>query len=143
MPRTRTWGSQQDYADVGQTLADLLCLPTPDEPVQSRRGYLSDRVVRGAARLVDELGCWAWWNEWRTENNPNWQTHGGRPGSVDRQVLILLVALVVSGEPPLASRVAEALHKRLHTPMRDLLDLPRAQWQLTDDAVYQSRIPPP
>jgi len=131
---TTTNGQQ---TDAGMALADLLCLPVEGEPVESRRGYLSDRVVRGAAALVDESGLVAQWDEWYRQDHPDWETRGGRPGTVDtRTVLVVLVALVVSGEPPLVSRLAEALDRRLHTPARDVLNLPRAREELTDDALY-------
>lgn len=127
----------QQQADVGMALADLLCLPTDGEPTESRRGYLSDRVVRGAAALVDDSGLVAQWEQWYRDDHPDWQTRGGRPGLVEaRTVLVVLVALAVSGDPPLASRVAEVIDKRLHTPARDLLGLPRAREDLTEDAMY-------
>lgn len=128
---------QNTVDDLGVALADLLCLPVDGEPAESRRGYLSDRVVRGAAALVDVTGLVAQWEQWYRDDHPDWETRGGRPGTVDvRPVLVTLIALAVSGEPPLASRVAEALHKRLHTPVRDLLGLPRARQAVTDDAFY-------
>ena len=64
-------------------LADLLCLPVDGEPVESRRGYLSDRVVRGAAALVDATGLVEQWEQWYRDDHPDWQTRGGRPGSID------------------------------------------------------------
>ncbi len=133
-----TDSSQQNTADdLGMALADLLCLPVDGEPPESRRGYLSDRVVRGAAALVDGSGLVAQWDAWYRDDHPDWQTRGGRPGTVDvRPVLVVLVALAVSGEPPLVSRVAEALDRRLHTPARDLLGLPRARETVTVAAFY-------
>lgn len=132
-----TTQSQQNTADAGMALADLLCLPTDGEPVESRRGYLSTRVVRGAAALVDESGLVAQWEQWYRDDNPDWATRGGRPATMDiRPVLVVLVALAVSGEPPLAKRVSEALDKRLHTPVRDLLGLPRARENITETAFY-------
>lgn len=132
-----TTSSQQRNADVGATLADLLCLPTEGEPVESRRGYLSKRVVRGAADLVDQAGLVGLWEQWYRDDHPDWATRGGRPGTVDaRQVLVILVALAVSGEPPLVERVSEALLKRLDTESRDLLGLPRARENVADTAYY-------
>jgi hypothetical protein len=90
--------SQQRNADVGTTLADLLCLPVAGEPVESRQGYLSDRVVKGAAALVDDSGLVGQWEQWYRDDHPDWATRGGRPGTVHiRAVLIVLVALAVSG----------------------------------------------
>ncbi len=94
--------------DAGIVLADLLCLPVDGQPVESRRGYLSDRVVTGAAALVDATGLVEQWEEWFRDDHPDWQTRGGRPGSIGiRPVLTMLVALVASGEPPLASASAK------------------------------------
>lgn len=132
MTTTRT-----QVADAGMALADLLCLPVDGEPVESRRGYLSDRVVKGAAALIDASGLEEQWEQWYRDDHQDWATRGGRPGSVTiRPVLVMLVALAVSGEPPLASRISEALHKRLHTPVRDVLGLPRARENVTDAAMY-------
>lgn len=133
-----TDSSQQNSADdLGVALADLLCLPVAGKPAESRRGPLSNRVVRGAAALVDDSGLVAQWEQWYRDDHPDWATRGGRPGTVNiRPVLVVLVALAVSGEPPLASRVAEALDKRLPTPARDLLGLPRAREDVSEDAFY-------
>lgn len=125
--------------DIGQTLADLLCLPTVENgmQVESRRGYLSDRVVAGAAALIDDSGLVDQWHEWFRADHPDWRTRGRHPGTYNiRQVLIVLVALVVSGEPPLVARVAEAIHLRLHSPSRDLLRLPRQRDGATPNAIY-------
>jgi hypothetical protein len=118
-------------------LADLLCLPVDGQQVESRRGYLSDRVVKGAAALVDSTELVAQWEQWYRQDHPDWETRGGRPGSLNiRTVLIVLVALVASGEPPLVSRVAEAIDRRLHTPARDLLGIPRAREVISTEAAY-------
>jgi hypothetical protein len=130
---------QAQNVDVGLTLADLLCLETPTQNEESRRGYLSDRVVKGAAALVDESGILQQLEQWYREDHPNADTEGGAPvqGFTVRAVLIVLVALVRSGESPLVSRVAEVLRLRLHTPMRDLLGLQRANWSNAQkDMIY-------
>jgi integrase len=49
--------------DVVMALADLLCLPVVGKPMESRRGYLSDRVVSGAAALIDDSGNVDQWHE--------------------------------------------------------------------------------
>ncbi|MEZ5184680.1 MAG: hypothetical protein R2720_02950 [Candidatus Nanopelagicales bacterium] len=133
-----TDSSQQNSADdLGVALADLLCLPVAGKPAESRRGPLSNRVVKGAAALVDDSGLVEQWEQWYRDDHPDWATRGGRPGTVNiRPVLVALVALAVSGAPPLASRVAEALDKQLHTPARDLLGLPRAREHVSEDAFY-------
>ncbi len=126
-------------ADVGQTLADLLCLATGEDGEQSESplGYLSDRVVAGAAALVDDSGLVEQWDEWYKADHPDWRTRGGRPGTYTiRQVLIVFVALVASKQPPLVSRVAGAIHLRLHTQSRDLLGLPRERDVASPKNVY-------
>lgn len=124
------------FADVGKTLADLLCLPQPDQPPESKRGYLSARVVRGVAELVDRSGLFDRLDEWRLEDNPLHGKQGGRPTSTDeRTCFVVLLALIVAGEPPLVTRVAEAYSKRLQTTSRDLLNLPRIQVG-SDKAIY-------
>lgn len=124
------------YADVGETLADLLCLPHPDKPRESRRGYLSVRVVKGAAELVDASGVLEQWQRWRDEDIPDRDKRGGAPtkGST-RIAFIVLIALVAAGEPPLVSRISEVLTSRLQTASRDLLGLPRFE-TASDNAVY-------
>lgn len=125
------------FADVGQTLANLLCLPQIGEPRESRRGYLSARVVRGVTELLDSSGILNDIDRWRDEDTPADKGAGGRPKLVaDRVALILLLALTMTGEPPLVSRVAEAYTTRLQTASRDLLGLPRTTPSGSDDAIY-------
>lgn len=125
---------EQTDADIGPVLADLLCLETDTQQEESRRGYLSDRVVQGAAALVDNSGVMDQLIQWYAEDHPDADTQGGTPmrGFDVRVALIVLVALVRSGEPPLASEVAHAIRLRLHTPIRDMLGLPRHNWPEKD-----------
>ena len=123
--------------DAGAVLADLLCLPAAGLPVESRRGYLSERVVKGAAAFVDSSGLVEQWQAWWRADHPDWATRGGRPATVDaRTVLTVFIALVAAGEPPQMTRVAEAIHLRLNTACRDLLGLPRGRGHVTADAFY-------
>lgn len=126
-----------EAAHIEATLADVLCLPTATHPGGSRRGRLNARVIKGAAGIVDASGIIEAVATWRTEDKGSQGRNlGGRPALVSERVcLIILVALVLSGEDPLITRVAEALQHRLQTPSRDLLDLPRVH-QGTERATY-------
>jgi len=123
---------EQRNADLGQTLIDLLCLETETDQEESREGYLSDRVVKGAVALVDSSGIVEQLQQWYAEDHPD--TQGGAPvKDFDvRVVLIVLVALVRSGTPLLGTKVANAIRMRLHTSMRDMLGLPRHNWPEAD-----------
>lgn len=129
--------------DVGETLANLLCLPVEGEAPESRRGYLPDRGVKGAAALVDSSGILDMLTAWRAADTgkpapvPGGKRGAGRPGSLnDRAVLVVLLALVFAGEAPLITRVSEALTSRLHSPMRDMLGLDRVPDARTVAAAY-------
>lgn len=117
-----------DVERIEGALADILCLPTPAHPEGgSRRGRLNDRVIRGAAEVIDASGILTQVQQWREEDRAAQDKgKGGRPALVsERTCLIILLALVLSGEDPLISRVAEVLQHRLQSPSRDLLRLPR------------------
>ena len=135
-----TTGTQDRFADVGQTLADLLCLPVADQPRESRRGWMSDRLIRGVTELVDTSGILDLLATWREEDDPERATKGGRPSlAEERTCLIILLALTIAGEHPLVVRVAEAYSSRLQTASRDLLNLPRANptpQEVSDTALY-------
>ena len=135
-----TEGPQDHFADVGQTLADLLCLPVADQPRESRRGWMSDRLIRGVTELVDTSGILDLLATWREEDDPERATKGGRPSlAEERTCLIILLALTIAGEHPLVVRVAEAYSSRLQTASRDLLNLPRANptpQEVSDTALY-------
>ena len=127
------------FADIDSMLADLLCLPTKENPErESRRGKLSHRVVRGADKFVESSGVLAEVQRWQSEDHPDRDTKGGRHTIYDdrlRLVLTILFALVFAGEDPLISRISEAVTSRLHTRSRDLLGLPPLETG-SDVAVY-------
>lgn len=121
-------GTDSDVEHIEGTLADILCLPTPEHPEGgSRRGRLNHRVVRGAAEVIDASGIATQVQEWREQDRATAEKgKGGRPALVsERTCLIILLALVLTGEDPLISRVTEVLQHRLQSPSRDLLGLPR------------------
>lgn len=118
-------------SEVGRiegALADILCLPTQEHPEGgSRRGRLNRRVVKGASEVIDASGIVAQVQKWREEDRAvDNKGKGGRPALVsERTCLVILLALVLSGEDPLISRISEVLQHRLQSQSRDLLDLPR------------------
>ena len=123
--------------EIGQILTDLLGLQTPSQPASSRKGRLSERVMTATIDLVDKSGLIAQWEEWYQSDNPESGCQGGRPGTVtSRQILVVLIALVISGEAPLVTNIAEAIHLRLSTKVRRLLGLPDANWRITEKAIY-------
>ena len=122
--------------DAGEALADLLCLPIAGEPSESRRGRLSDRVIKGATYMVRNSHIMELIETYREEDRPPKKNKGGAPRRVDEEiVLVLLIAIVAAGEAPLVSNVAHAYRSRLSTPARNLLGLPVVE-RATENQIY-------
>lgn len=123
-------------SDIDTTLADLLGIATDEHEKESRKGWISARIVRGTAAFLDESGIIEEWTKWRDADNPNRARRGGRPALIDESVcLIVLLTLARANESFLVTDVAHAIKYRLQTSSRDLLDLPRAE-KASEDAVY-------
>lgn len=121
---------------VDSILADMLCLPTAAHPLpQSARGRLTRRVVAGAAEFLDDSRIVEQVEQWRAADRAVKGPGGRQPTLTDRASLVVLLALVLAGEDPLISRVAEAISCRLHTDSRTMLGLPPVQ-HLSESAIY-------
>ena len=124
------------FDQVDNTLADILCLPTTDTERESARGRISGRVVRGAVAFADQSEILTQVAAWRDEDDPDRLKRGGRPGAYsDRQFFILMLIMLFSNEPPLITRMRDAITERLDTRSLDLLGLPRVN-VLSDTAIY-------
>jgi len=122
--------------DPAEALADILCLPQPNKPPESRRGRLSDRAIKGATFMVRNCGVMDLIRTYREEDRPADMKKGGRPKLSDEEiVLIILITLVAAGEAPLVTNVAHAYRARISTPMRALLGLPVVE-RATESQVY-------
>lgn len=122
--------------DPAEALSELLCLPKPGVPPESRLGRISDRVIRGATFMVRDCGLTDLLTSYRKIDEPDLGKKGGRPALADEEiVLIILIAIVAAGDAPLVTNVAHAYRARLSSPARDLLGLPRVE-KTPEKAIY-------
>lgn len=122
--------------DPAEALADILCLPKVNEPPESRRGRLSDRVVKGAAFMVRNSNIMDLIKTYRQEDRPPSKGKGGRRKTIEEEVvLMLLITIVAAGEAPLVTNLAHAYRARLSTPARKLLGLPVVE-RATEKQIY-------
>lgn len=122
--------------DPAEALADILCLPEANEPPESRRGRLSDRVIKGAAFMVRNSNIMDLIETYRQEDRAPGKGKGGRPKTTEEEVvLILLITIVAAGEAPLVTNLAHAYRARLSTPARNLLGLPVVE-KATQKQIY-------
>lgn len=122
--------------DPAAALADILCLPKIGEPPESRRGRLSDRVIKGAVFMVRNCNLMDLINTYRQEDRVPGKKKGGRPKTTEEEVvLILLITIVAAGEAPLVTNLAHAYRARLSTPARNLLGLPVVE-KATETQIY-------
>ncbi|QNK82059.1 hypothetical protein [Nakamurella sp. PAMC28650] len=88
------------------------------------RGKAPDGLITDMIGFIDRSGIVEQLNQWRLQDDPDRKQKGGRPHKMDdRTLLVLLMTLIVCGEPPLISRMAELVNGRLSSNARQLLQI--------------------